>query len=155
MVSVRKELMRCSVPSTTVQRMPAFHRPIVQPQCLCGNPVREGEWVRCSNCQVRILAKAPLQQSRVPRFLQQHTRECDCGRLRALEAPACPRCLWIDGIPNEEPIISVLRRYGPLTLWEIGIATHIQLKKAGPLIGSLLRKNRVTLRNNRYTLTVG
>lgn len=147
--------MRCSVPSTTVQMMSAFRRPSVPSQCLCGNPVREGEWVRCSGCQMKLMAKAPLRQPQVPRFLRQHTRECDCGRPRALEAPGCPRCLWIDGIPDEEPIISALRRYGSLTLWEVMMSTRIKLKKAGLLMEGLLRKNRVILMSGRYSLTLG
>lgn len=147
--------MRCSVPSTTVQMLSAFRRPSVPSQCLCGKPVREGKWVRCAACQQALMLKAPLRQPQIPQFLREHTKECDCGRPRALEAPACPRCLWIDGIPEEEPIISSLRQYGALTLGEVVLSTRIKLKKAGPLMESLLRKNRVVMVLSRYELTLG
>lgn len=146
--------MRCSVPSTLV--FPVPRRTTVPLQCLCGNPIRDGDWVRCASCQLRLqMTSRSLLRQEVTRFLEGHTKECDCGRPRALEAHACPRCLWIDGIPSEEPIISMLRHQGSLTMWEIMVSTRIQLKKAGPLMESLLRKNRVLLVRGRYSLTFG
>lgn len=146
---------RCSVPSTTVQMLSAYRRPIPPSQCLCGNPVRDGVWVRCSTCQMKLMASAPLRSAEVIRFVESHTRECDCGRPRAAEALACPRCLWIDGIPEEEPIIASLRRHGMLSLWEIRVTSGISLKKAGLLMESLLQKHRVVRDGSRYRLTLG